>query len=404
MRLTFSSQWLSALSLLFASLFVDATRADPLEDAVIKARAADKAEQLKFITAENERRAKQIEKLENRLGEIKKWTSGQFELSERGVIDKPKLLTPFLKQRQKNRERDLFEFLQFADKNGGAIESGRALNVLLSEVGPAAYQHCLARQITPQNALPLSEATAFTKVDQELLRKLAWQNKALGRKIVGRFNGSPLDVEWPSILKEQNWAAYTTAIENACKQLLIELGSNSGLQPKTSLQLREAVAALNKAFNQYRPDQIKRLAAGAGVPAQELHRLHDADRHIKNLVATVYQIVEATSYQDIMPAEKFEGGNIEDLVAYMQRNNLEFPTPTKATDRTAYYRVFNMLVSYYLDIKAITNLEENLDYEIDKLKSANREASDVALGKTLSASERNAAHITELKFLTDLLK
>ena len=61
--------------------------------------------------------------LEDRLNEVRKWTNVQFELSERGIIDRPKM-TATMRHWQTLRDRELYQFLQFPEKSANAIESG----------------------------------------------------------------------------------------------------------------------------------------------------------------------------------------------------------------------------------------------------------------------------------------
>ena len=56
-----------------------------------------------------------------------------------------------------------------------------------------------------------------------------------------------------------------------------------------------------------------------------------------------------------------------------------------------------MMVRYYLDEKAAANLERQLNDEISQLKSIDKDAMNVALGRTMSASDKAAIEIEQLK-------
>lgn len=398
----FALRWLLLILVLMAAPVASRVKGDDLEDRVEAKRKIAEAERIKAAEQIRKDAAERMKELEGRLAEVRQWTQAQFELGERDIIDKPQYITPTLERWQKQRGRDIYQFLQFRDESRGAIESGRALNTLLERVGAAAHQHLQTRQIDPSRALPLYEPTQIDKIDGLILRHLVWQKNTLGFKASGRFNKDPIDVQWPAILKEKTWEDHRLAVEAARKQVLVELDSNPGLSPETDEQLRDAVSSLNAAFSSYRKDWIRRSNATGGVDGFKLLRLHEGQRHIEQLIAAVYQIVEATSYQDVVQGESFTGGDIEEFLSYMYMNNLKL-APAKANDRDAYGRVFDMMVRYYLDINAVVKLERYLEQEIGQLNQINREAIDVALGKTMSAADQAAIMIEELKYARALL-
>ena len=107
------------------------------------------------------------------------------------------------------------------------------MNTLLERVGPAAYEHWQTRQINPEYAVKLYAPTAARKIDADLLGRLIYKEKTLGAKRSGRFNRSPIDVEWPAILRENRWAKHRQRIEDARTQALAELASSQGLSQDT---------------------------------------------------------------------------------------------------------------------------------------------------------------------------
>jgi hypothetical protein len=352
-----------------------------------------------LVKQNNER----IKELEGQLAKVKEWTKAQFELGERGVIDKPKAMSSLLKRWQENHEREIYQLLQFPDKSRGAIESGRALNQLLAQIGPAAYQHWQTRQLDSSHALPLYEPTAARQVDERLLRQLVRKQKSSGATVIGRFNQDPIDVDWPPFLREERWAEHRNAIEAARKQVMVELSQGYGVSSKTDQKMRDAVGRLNSEFNAYKRDWVANFRDAGKSRAEEYQRIWDARRHIQKLITSVYQVVSARQYEDVAPAEPFHGGNIEEFLAYLHRNNTEF-APAAGTDREAYHRLFDMMVRYYLDIKAMTSLEDRLESEVAGLKQTNQEAIDLALGKTMTAAEKVALDIEQMKFVRALLK
>ena len=87
----------------------------------------------------------QIKELKARRAEIQKWTRAQFELSQRDVIDKPKVMGEMMEHWQKAHEAELYQLLQYPEKSGGSIESGRALN------------KCWKSSVPPRSKTPIRE-------------------------------------------------------------------------------------------------------------------------------------------------------------------------------------------------------------------------------------------------------
>jgi hypothetical protein len=359
----------------------------------------ERIETARRIQEDADKRARELEK---QLAEVKKWTTAQFELGERGVIDKPKAMSQLLVRWQKNHEQEIFRLLQYPDKNRGTIESGRALNSLLERVGPAAAQNLQTRRINPANALPLHESTAHEQIGEEIFNHLTVQSKLLGAKDSRRGNDGPIDVDWPAVLREDRWTGYRGAIEKARTRVLSEMATTDGLSPAADEQLRKAVGSLNAAFVAYRREWGNQPHA-SGTVGPEYHRIWLGTRHIQKLIASTYFIVDAQSFYQLPQREEYHGGTVEDFLSYMTHNNLEFGAPAKDVDRDAYHQVFNLMVRYYLDQSAMTRLQQQLEEEIDEQKTISRDSIDVALGKTMSAADRTALMIAEMKFIGDLI-
>lgn len=394
------------LGLLFLALLQMAGWSSRAEDIdlnrlgeLLKQAESAEAQRIRSAEALQKENRKELEKLQKRLEETRKWTQAQFNLAEREEINKPELVSQLMQRWQNQREQKIHSLLQFPDKNTGGIESGKALNTLLTHIGAAAYQNDIARRANPDHATPLYEATASTLVDDDLLRHLSYQSKTLGAKAIGRFNDAPLDINWPSELKHERFAMHRSVIETGRDLLLNQLGSNQGITPELETQLREAVAALNRDFQQHRKEWIQSPPSSGESRSHKYRDLCNAERHVNKLVCTVYQVVEASSMNDVMPSEEFKPGNIEAFLAYMQRHNIEFAAPSNAIDRKSYYQVFNMMVRYYLDLAAASRAEELLEKEIDYLKETNKELTDVVLGKTLSAETQALLTIKEMDFI-----
>ncbi len=347
----------------------------------------------------DEREAKRKEKLEARREEVRQWTKTQFEIGEREVIDKPAMMAPRLQQWQTQRDNEVFRLLNFREKSVGGIESGKALNTLLGRIGSAALENSEARKLNPLYGVPLYGATAEMQVNNEMLRKLSWEQNLLGAKSSGAFNKDPGDVEWPQILRDERWAESRHAVEEARARVLDELKAGRGVTTDLEKALCNAIATLNSDYAQFSKQWIKNPPPVASRP-EEYRRLCNGKRHIEKLINTTYQLVDATEIADVAPVEKFQEGNIEDFLAYMQRNNLQFSPATKGPSRTAYYQVFNLMVRYYLDLKAVTNAEREIDREIERIDRIEEKAIGDALA---SQPIINLVEPADVKVIEDLI-
>jgi hypothetical protein len=364
------------------------SRGDDLEERVgpkirITVSAAEQDRAARAQVAEEVRRslAERLKVAEAKLAKLQQWTKAQFQLAERGEINKPEVMKPILTRWQQSREREVFTLLQHRDKVAGSIESGDALNTLLDQVAPAAYEHWLTRQVNPEHALPLYEPTALSKIDQDTLRHLIIVTKTLGAAASGHFNEDPINIDWPAALREKRWSAQCQAIEKLRAQVLNDIKAGQGVTPELDQEIREAVGQLNADFTKFRQQWTRELRKTDKVPAQTYRRICDAHRHIEQMVSAVNYVVEASTRADLGPAEPFPGGTIEELISYMHRNNLRFAAPTNATDRSAYHLVFDRIVRYYLDLNAVNQAQELVEKEIEDLQATDREAIDVILGK-----------------------
>jgi uncharacterized protein YeaO (DUF488 family) len=386
------------------------SRADDLEERAgpkirITVGAAEQDRASRAQAAEEVRRnvAERLKVVEAKLAKLQQWTQAQFQLAERGVIKKPEVMKPILTRWQQNREREVFQLLQHRDRVAGSIESGAALNTLLDQVAPAAYEHWLTRQVNPDHALPLYEPTALSKIDEDTLRHLIIVTNTLGAAASGHFNEDPINVHWPAALREERWTAQCQEIEKLRAQVLNDIKAGQGVSPQLDQELRDAVGQLNQDFTEFRRQWTRELRKADNQPAQTYRRICDAHRHIEQLISAVNFVVEASTRADLGPAEPFPGGTVEELLSYMHRNNLRFAAATNVTNRSAYHLVFDRIVRYYLDLNAVNQAQELVEKEIEDLQALDREAIDVILGKTLSADMEAALRLEELKFVQELL-
>lgn len=386
------------------------SRGDDLEERAgpkirITVGAAEQDRASRAQAAEEVRRnvAERLKVAEAKLAKLQDWTKAQFNLAQRGVIEKPEVLKQIVQRWERNRDTKIYQLLEHPEKVAGEIESGKALNTLLERAAPAAYEHWLTRQVNPDHALPLYEPTALSKIDEDTLRHLIIVTNTLGAAASGHFNEDPINVHWPAALREERWTAQCQEIEKLRAQVLNDIKAGQGVSPKLDQELRDAVGQLNQDFTEFRRQWTQELRKADNQPAQTYRRICDAHRHIEQLISAVNFVVEASTRADLGPAEPFPGGTVEELLSYMHRNNLRFAAATNVTNRSAYHLVFDRIVRYYLDLNAVNQAQELVEKEIEDLQALDREAIDVILGKTLSVDMEAALRLEELKFVQELL-
>ena len=220
----------------------------------------------------------------------------------------------------------------------------------------------------------------------------SWKGRAAGARSI-----------WTGLRCSAKSGGANTAggFDNAVKNATLELATSEGLTPQADKELREAIAALNAAFAEYRAEWVKDSQPGGNRP-MEYRRLCEGKRHIEKLAVGAYQLVEMSRRQ-LARRESFMGGTIEDYMAYFERNNLR-SAPATAANRSAYHQVFDMMVRYYLDQKMAANLQQSLDQELSELKHNDQAAIDAALGRTMSASDQALAQIQQLAAARDMLR
>src|SRR5262249_5791001 len=90
-----------------------------------------------------------------------------------------------------------------------------------------------------------------------------------------------------------------------------------------------------------------------------------AEDHAKKLIGGAYRLCEALGPNDVL-TETFKSGTIEELMAFMHRNDLEFD-PADGNGQAAYNRITRMMIRYYHDLEAlraaVTELGDSKDQE-----------------------------------------
>jgi len=343
----------------------------------------DKTEQDRFKW-EQKRIEAQIEMVKARRKQVNDWL-GQIDLADRHVIDKPKVMPKLMAEWETQNKVHLYRILEHADKSHGSIESGADLNFLIGKLGATALQNVEMRRIKPDAALPLTAPSDMIKVDRDLADEIALQDDISGAKTVWQGNRGPLDLDWPAILRDDPWKSYRDRFGEARKKALDEITSSAVVSNDTDRELRQVVADLNTSFAEYRRDWVCHEHPDVDR-ALEYHRICEGSCHIQKLVLGAYQFANLTPTQ-VKYREKFEGGSIEEYIAYFRRNNLRVAAAAPR-NLAAYHKIFNMMVRYYLDAQLAMNLEREIDDELATLKDNRQEAVDAALGRIRTVSGR----------------
>lgn len=281
------------------------------------------------------------------------------ELKRRKVEFSPKRMRynimKQLEAKQVHRDAFLFRLLSRDTATQGSIVRGTALNFFLDKLGAPAFDHALYRELTKQKqslAEPDRPATLLDQgsagavvLDEKITRHIRYSRGVFGNKETGRLNEGPLDLAWPAVLRRDAFKTHRDSIEKARDKALAELRSDKPMSNATSDQLLDAVKSLMKLVNE---EKRKWMGTGRG---EELWSWVLAERHAKLLMGGAYRLIEARGSGDVV-VETFKSGTIEDLIAFMYRNNLRF-VAADANGETAYRTIAEMMMRYYADIEAL---------------------------------------------------
>jgi hypothetical protein len=241
----------------------------------------------------------------------------------------------------------------------GAIASGRALNFFLAKLSPAAFDHALYRQMIqlpgtasesaagsppPAGLLDDGRSTAIT-LDEGVIRHVRYTRGLNQVQETGRLNKGPLDLEWPRILRREEFSAAREAIQKSRDAAVSELKAGGPVSNATADQLLSGVKRLSKQVSD------ARLAWMKTGPPEESVSWRGAEVHARLLISGAYRLIEATHADDVL-TETFSGGTIEELMAFMYRNHLQF-APADSNGTLAYKTILEQMIYYYHDLQSL---------------------------------------------------
>lgn len=331
-------------------------------------RRRDAADELQRVREEKEQ-------LERRIAAARDWALHQFELADRGIVERPRKMTRLLTQLEDAKKSARYKLLTFPDQARSAIHSGAALNVLLDEcAGPAFDYEAFCKLAKKEDRELLRGVVATYELEAEILRHVRYRRGLSGGPLVGRLNHEALDLaSWPSALRAAHYDELRAAVEDARARAIADLKKGRPISNDAANALKTSVGDLLAAFvadmNQY-----VRLHGYDG----HSQRLFEARRFAKGLVASVYRLVEARKLEDVtIPA--FKGGTVGQLMAYMHENNLRFERPD-ANGETAYHLIFQMMARYFVDLQSF----KIVDDRIQELQDQEQGLREISLGEKFS--------------------
>lgn len=391
---------LAVLACIAAIWAPSGAKADPAKDLEDDLRRLKelKGQDDGFRKAELARVREEREQLEARLEAARKRLTNTFELDERKLIPRPQRISKTMRLWQQRRDAVKFSMLQFRDKWAGAIRSGAALNFFLDECGRVAFEHELVRRVAqpgdanPGDGQPIERVALDFPLPKEVTRHIVHEKGLMGNKLSGRLNQGPLNLNWPRVMRDDQFKTQRTQIERLRDELIAGLKKGDPVNLKTADELLKQAEKLYEKVRAETKKQIQQKSNGASRifgPYQE------AVRFTEILVASAYRLVEAGSLADVT-IEEFDGKNVEDLLAYMYRNNLHFQR-TDVNGESAYFLLFEQIARYYVDLHALRMAIEEDEKTLARTRQDEAEMRDIAFGRSMDAMQKVSVieHVTD---------
>ncbi|HEX7376724.1 MAG TPA: hypothetical protein VF278_06405 [Pirellulales bacterium] len=360
---------------------------DPIEALASATQAVAETEALrrKEAAEELEQLRERISTQEARVKYMRRWTQITFQLEERNLISRPRTVSRYLQRLENQRETTKHVLLQFGEQSRGGIVRGTALNFFVDQCGPAAFELSYRRLLGPKAAPDggdeierelLNGLSKNYTIDESMLRHLRYRQGSIGAKLTGRINRVPLDLdELPLVLRQSEYTAQIDLVRSFRDHAIKELTEGKPISEQTTRHLIGALDDLNIAV-QTETNKRAKQGSAAYLPYS------DAVRHLKMLATGAKRLVEAQRREDVI-LDEFNGGNIEDLLAFMYRNNLHFHESDKNGEPT-YRFVFELLAKYYTDLCAMQQAAADAASELGALRAQEQKLEDIKLGVALS--------------------
>lgn len=335
------------------------------------------------------------DEIEQRLKVARDWVLKQFQLDERGLINRPQKVAVLQQRWQAAKEQARHRLLQFPEKASGAIASGNALNRFLEECGAAAFEYESYGKVAKEKDVEiLRGVVGIYQLDENIVRHIRFKSGDVGVKYVGRINEEPLDIaHWPGPLKKDQYQRHRASVESARRQALVELKGKGGITGSTGERLQSTIGDFRREFEAEFKEHVS-----MGVGSAETSALLAARRFLAELPSAVLRLLEAQRYEDVAKP-KFNGGTVGQLMAFMYINNLKFHE-ADGNGQSAYRTIFEMMSRYYVDLESFKFAED----ELKTLEQEEKVLRDVALGNTLSNEQRTKMMLKETDAMIEFFK
>jgi hypothetical protein len=319
---------------------------------------------------------------------MKQWTQYNFDLERRGKIQQPKKVSKYLTRLKHQRETTQYALIQYRDQSRGAVKSGRALNFFLDECGPAALERSYCRSLSPSQTRQgqadglevevLSGMTSNYVLDADTIRHIRYFQGVTGRKLSGRLNQKPLDLEnVNSVLRQNEFRPQVERITALRDRALAELDKGQPVTPDTSFEL---VSAVQDLLDEVRAAKKKQAKRGFNAMRPYLQ----AERQMLAISDGASRLIEAQQAADAA-IPQFKSGTIGDLLAHMQRHTLHFDAADDSGD-AAYNQLYTLLTKYYLDLRLLQEAEAESELDQKQLAARERQIADVKIGRSVSGA------------------
>jgi hypothetical protein len=310
------------------------------------------------------------EALERRVAAARETVLQSFDVYDRGILATSPAVREKFRKSKERRDNLVHRYLEYAADYKGSIASGEAQNFFLELCGSSAFADQFSRTAKQPNAKKdpdqnfLSFVTAEYRLNGDIIRHLIFKRGLTGPLLTSRFNQDPLDTTWPEVLRTRDFLRRTAEIEKCRDAVMLELHAGKPVSAERADALLQAVNDLLIAVKEKKQALMHevRQRGTNDVAQREWIRFHAAEKRLQALLQGAYRLIEARTVDDVKPPplDEKNGVTIEELMAYMQTNNLYF-SPSDLNGEPAYKRVFDLMTRYYIDLVTLKNVERGLE-------------------------------------------
>jgi hypothetical protein len=332
------------------------------------------------IAEEREKLLETIKSQQERVEYLDSWSRGRTDrMTARPMIRGKD--SKHLESIWDRRQMLLSRLTHFREESHPVIVNGKALNALLVTCGPLAVAR-QRDQKTLANGNNLSELPAKARqlisdvsdahipksvVDQIQYRQGLGQFKQTGKL------GQPtaLDLDWPLILRKPVFQVLREDIERYRDEAVSQLKSGQPISPRTAARLMSTV------------DQLRARVYTQGtrvIQTRNDYRSYfpykQAEQHLDALAHGVVRFISATKIEHVQ-LEPFTGKTIEELMAYMQLNSIQFG-PAGPNADLAYGQVFDIMLTYFINTTLLQQIASHERGELDVLHARDQHLQNVS--------------------------